>query len=854
METGIRAAGSRRSSKPNNSNFKPGKMLHKIRYHLKERGVAGTFQRFVNCWQVNGFSYTFRQLFKPFDFKHLVAPNSHKVVVPGNKSQRKSENVYLTDTHSQDTYYTKYKKQPVESRMIDLLNILKKEKGYKNIVLYPLSYDISIKQRPEHLLKALAREGYLCLLLQLAESHERSKVEKLSTRLYVVDLFEECLTYFQDKRPIVYISYPFYKYLTKYFENGYFVYDVLDNLKIFSNYCEAMEEDNDFLLTYSDLILFSSQALYDHRNESARNALLIENGVWVQDFEMSQDDVPEGFKVKRHRPGGPAIGYHGAISELLDLDLIEKILKLDNSDVYMIGPIGTFSPAKESELKSTVNKLKKYRNFHLLGFVQYSDLKYYLHQFDFCLIPFVINEATDAVSPLKLFEYFACKKPVVATPTKTLQKYADSINLYDREEIVRFFADPPTPAIDGSKYEQLSFNNRWETLVSPLIAKLNELADTKPKTPAIVKKRTVDIINVNFFDWDGEVLYKGGAERYVYDLAKICKAQGVQARILQNANLFFLKSYNHIPVVGLPFKTGYDLEKISEKYDSYCKQSSLIIASPIDLACNLHWSTNSIGINHGIYWDDKFNRLTKYDIGNYRRIFKALKSCSKSVCVDTNFINWLRTYDWELSLKCEYVPNYVDEKQFPSVEKDFDGKLTVIYPRRLYEARGLYITIEAFTYLLSKYPDLNLHFVGQAVGDDIVATRTFISKFPNQVSWYELNMEKMVGAYHQSHIALIPTIFAEGTSLSCLEAMATNNGVIATNIGGLPNLILNNFNGMLINPEARNLINAVERLILDRKLLKTFASNALLTVESFRKDQWDQKWGSIIEEYLECNL
>jgi len=828
-------------------------MLHKFKYHLKERGLVGTAKRFVNCWQINGFRYTLKQMFKPIDGKFLISHKGQKPLIPVKNGHRRPENAYLRDTRSQDSYYTKYKKEPVEIRMLDLLNILKKEKGFKAIVLYPLSYDISIKQRPEHLLKALSQNGYLCLMMQIAESHERSRIQKISPRLYVVDLFEECLTYFQDKNPIVYISYPFYKYLIKYFENAFFIYDVLDNLKIFSNYCEAMEEDNDFLLKYSDLILYSSQALYDHRDSAAGNTLLIENGVWVQDFEISRDDISAQFQLKRHRPGGFAIGYHGAISELLDFNIIEEILKLDNADIFMIGPIATFSPSREAELKSTVNKLKKYRNFHLLGFVPYKDLKYYLHQFDFCIIPFIVNEATDAVSPLKLFEYFACKKPVVATPTKTLLKYKNSINIRDKDEFIRFFANPPAPLIDEPKYEHISFNNRWETLVAPLISKLDHRINTQQKAPVVTKKRTVDIINVNFFDWDGEVLYKGGAERYVYDLAKICEAKGMNVRILQNANSFFLKDFNNIPVVGLPFKTGYDMEKISEKYSSYCKESDLIIASPLDLACNLHYSSNSIGINHGIYWDDKSTRVNNYDIDNYKRIFKSLKNCSRSVCVDTNFINWLRTYDWELTLKCQYVPNYVDRKQFPAVEKDFDGKLTVIYPRRLYEARGLYITIEAFTYLLSKYPDLNLHFVGQAVGDDVVATHNFINKFKSQISWYELDMGKMAQAYHQSHIAVIPTVFAEGTSLSCLEAMATNNGIIATNIGGLPNLIMDNFNGMLINPEARSLINAVERCISDRKLLRTFASNALLTADAFKKDQWDSKWNAIIEENVLAN-
>ena len=98
----------------------------------------------------------------------------------------------------------------------------------------------------------------------------------------------------------------------------------------------------------------------------------------------------------------------------------------------------------------------------------------------------------------------------------------------------------------------------------------------------------------------------------------------------------------------------------------------------------------------------------------------------------------------------------------------------------------------------------------------------------------------MAQAYYQSHIALIPTAFAEETSQACPEAMATNNRIIATNIRGLPNRILDNFNGMLINSEARSLINAVERLINDRNLLKKLPSNLLLTVGAFRKDQWDR--------------
>ncbi len=51
----------------------------------------------------------------------------------------------------------------------------------------------------------------------------------------------------------------------------------------------------------------------------------------------------------------------------------------------------------------------------------------------------------------------------------------------------------------------------------------------------------VDILNFNFFDWDGERVLVGGAERYVLELARLIGALGAQPRIVQNAKRYFSK-------------------------------------------------------------------------------------------------------------------------------------------------------------------------------------------------------------------------------------------------------------------------------------------------------------------------
>ena len=46
----------------------------------------------------------------------------------------------------------------------------------------------------------------------------------------------------------------------------------------------------------------------------------------------------------------------------------------------------------------------------------YNRIPFYLRYFDVCIIPYVIGEATEAVNPIKFYEYIAANKPVVATP------------------------------------------------------------------------------------------------------------------------------------------------------------------------------------------------------------------------------------------------------------------------------------------------------------------------------------------------------------------------------------------------------------------------------------------------------
>jgi glycosyltransferase involved in cell wall biosynthesis len=55
-------------------------------------------------------------------------------------------------------------------------------------------------------------------------------------------------------------------------------------------------------------------------------------------------------------------------------------------------------------------------NVYFLGARPYERLYEYLAAFDVLLIPFLVTDLTRAVNPIKLYEYCATGKPIVATP------------------------------------------------------------------------------------------------------------------------------------------------------------------------------------------------------------------------------------------------------------------------------------------------------------------------------------------------------------------------------------------------------------------------------------------------------
>ena len=117
----------------------------------------------------------------------------------------------------------------------------------------------------------------------------------------------------------------------------------------------------------------------------------------------------------------PRIAFVGAVSGYkLDFALLRAVAKArPGYSFVLIGPLG------EGDARSDPSPLRGVPNLHLLGPRSYAALPAYLAGCQAAMLPAATNAYTEAMFPMKFFEYLGAGLPVVTTPLPALADYAE---------------------------------------------------------------------------------------------------------------------------------------------------------------------------------------------------------------------------------------------------------------------------------------------------------------------------------------------------------------------------------------------------------------------------------------------
>eukprot|EP00753_Platysulcus_tardus_P002156 PLAT11617.11.p1 GENE.PLAT11617.11~~PLAT11617.11.p1 ORF type:complete len:425 (-),score=193.23 PLAT11617.11:106-1380(-) len=264
----------------------------------------------------------------------------------------------------------------------------------------------------------------------------------------------------------------------------------------------------------------------------------------------------------------------------------------------------------------------------------------------------------------------------------------------------------------------------------------------------------------------------------------------------------------------------------------------------------------SIGISHGVAWDHPEREFSSDGSAFWQQsklYTQASALLARLVSVDSNTVNWLQTVSYKQARKWSVVPNYADSSVFfPRDAFDQPRAVTrILFPRRLVAARGVQLVLACVPRWLSTFGrSVEVHFVGHARTDIAASVLRLARAWPGQVRMYKRQPSEMAEEYRQADISLIPTLYSEGTSLSALEAMASGNAVVASRVGGLTDLIIHNYNGLLVERTAPALCAAVADLLRSPKRLSRLQRNAVRVAAAFDKPVWKAAWWKIIAPQL----
>lgn len=195
------------------------------------------------------------------------------------------------------------------------------------------------------------------------------------------------------------------------------------------------------------------------------------------------------------------------------------------------------------------------------------------------------------------------------------------------------------------------------------------------------------------------------------------------------------------------------------------------------------------------------------------------------------------------------IPNGVDSNIFKKRDKkiirkklaiDFNKKI-ILFVGHLIKEKGVGYLINAMSYL----KDSQLLLIGEGADENIFKNQS--SKLKNILFLGTKSQEELAHYYNAADVFVLPS-FSEGRPNTVLEAMASETAIIATDVGGIPELI-NNKTGLLIKPKnTPDIVNSVNKLLNNKKLREKLGKNARKFITN-NKLNWQGCADKYIKEY-----
>lgn len=260
--------------------------------------------------------------------------------------------------------------------------------------------------------------------------------------------------------------------------------------------------------------------------------------------------------------------------------------------------------------------------------------------------------------------------------------------------------------------------------------------------------------------------------------------------------------------------------------------------------------TKTVFTLHGVFWKEfhfKNNLYNKmYCLLAEARLKLIYPRLTKFIAISPYVVQEISSKNFDIT-KAVVIENPVADDFFDVSKKDDN---MILYPAAMVPRKNQLRFLGAVSVLKKELQDYKIVFTGS--GD-----RSYFEELKHYIYARELkNIEflgkvpyyQMLELYSRASMVVL-TSLQETLPMACLESLATGTPVIASRVGGIPYIIKNGINGLLVNPwDTKDIAQSIQ-ILTDKNTRKKLGENAKKDAERFRSETIARKH---LELYLSC--
>lgn len=194
----------------------------------------------------------------------------------------------------------------------------------------------------------------------------------------------------------------------------------------------------------------------------------------------------------------------------------------------------------------------------------------------------------------------------------------------------------------------------------------------------------------------------------------------------------------------------------------------------------------------------------------------------------------------------EYIPNTIEIEDYDFKERSIES-INLLWVRSFSKIYNPQLAVLVLEELLQKGYDAKLTMIGPEIDGSLSETKRLVVNKKLTVNFTgRLTKQEWIKLSQKSNVFINTTNF-DNTPVSVMEAMALGLPIVSTNVGGIPFLINNGEDGLLVPPKDVNaMLQAIIKLKEDKNLKDKLVINARKKVEKFDWKEVRLKWQQLL--------